>query len=51
MKIRVIHRFRDKSADLKLREAGETLTVNRERGMELIKKRLAEEVKEEKAAE
>ncbi len=46
MKVKVITDFRDRTADLKLRKAGEILEVDKERAVKLIGLELAEEVKE-----
>lgn len=46
MKVKVLHKFRDRTSDLKLRKAGEILEVTKERGESLIAMGLAEAVKE-----
>lgn len=49
MKVKVIEDFRDRTADLKLRKAGETLEVDAERAQKLAGLGLAETVTEEPA--
>ena len=50
MKVRVIHDFKDKEADLKLRQVGETFETNKERAEYLAKMKAVEavEAKEKK---
>ena len=50
MKVRVIHDFKDKEADLKLRQVGETFETNKERAEYLAKMKAIEavEAKEKK---
>ena len=51
MKVKVIKRFRDKTADLKVREVGEVLEVEEARGKMLIDRKLCELCVEEPAEE
>lgn len=46
MKIKVLHDFKDKEYGLKLREAGEELTVTKERALFLVKMKLAKIIEE-----
>ena len=50
MKVKVIHDFKDKEADLKLRQTGETFETNKERAEYLAKMKAVEivEPKEKK---
>ncbi len=45
MKVRVLHDFRDKTANLQLRKKDEVLDVTRERAVALERQRLVEVVK------
>jgi len=49
LKVRVIHDFRDKTAELQLRKKGETLDVDARRAEYLADLGLVEEIKENKA--
>lgn len=48
LKVKVLKKFRDKMEEMKVREPGETLTVNDERGKDLICLGLAQEMQERK---
>lgn len=50
MKIKVLHDFKDKEHDLKLRKKDEELTVSKERALFLTKMKLAE-IMEEKGGD
>lgn len=46
MKVKVLHGFRDRTADLQLREVGEELEVDKARAQKLINMGLAELIRE-----
>ena len=46
MKVKILHDFRDRTADLKLRKVGETLDVDEARATKLESLNLAERIQE-----